>query len=51
VSLAGGGSEWSERKTQVKGPYRGLMNNMADHLFWRGPGPTDDEEVVNTMPF
>ena len=29
----------------------GVMNNMADHLVWRGSGPTDDEEVVNTMPF
>jgi hypothetical protein len=27
------------------------MNNMADHLVWRGSGPTDDEQVVNTMPF
>jgi hypothetical protein len=27
------------------------MNNMADHLVWRGSGPTDDEKVVNTMPF
>jgi hypothetical protein len=26
------------------------MNNMADHLVWRGPDPTDDEEVVNTKP-
>jgi hypothetical protein len=24
---------------------------MADHLVWRGSGPTDDEEGVNTMPF
>ena len=29
----------------------GVMNNMADHLVWRGSGPTDDEQVVNTMPF
>ena len=25
--------------------------HMADHLVWRGSGPTDDEQVVNTMPF
>ena len=24
---------------------------MADHLVWRGSGPTDDEQVLNTMPF
>ena len=33
-------AEWS----RVKSP-------MADHLVWRGSGPTDDEQVVNTMPF
>ena len=40
-----------ERKTQAKGPRSGVMNNMADHLVWRESGPTDDVEVVNTMPF
>lgn len=29
----------------------GVMNNMGDHLVWRGSGPTNDEELVNTMPF
>ena len=29
----------------------GVINNMANYLFWRGPGPTDDEQVVNTIPF
>lgn len=29
----------------------GVMNNMADHLVWRGSGPTDDEQVLNTTPF
>ena len=24
---------------------------MVNHLVWRGSGPTDDEQVLNTMPF